>query len=276
MDRCTAQAILDDLAAQKQAGALEAAEQQAASALQGEALSDIANVAMLSGGIGMGARGAMGIYNLLRRNLRPAIKPESVATIPLPFPEEPAEEKTAANEVPTDKMHFPWYMPGIWLSGIAGGYGGWKAVDSLLDARRRQAAEDDVTQAKRDFETALLSQYDKPVKLAADDPWVKVGQELDQLADQFEKAAGVVDSAVDAITPSANTMSTLGNYYTMYAAPSALLAGYAVYNATKKRRRREVLSKAIDARRRRRQEQAPLEIYATPQPVLSPAPGAAP
>jgi len=59
----------------------------------------------------------------------------------------------------------------------------------------------------------------------------------------------------------------MAGLYGMYAAPAALLAGYAAWSAAKKRRRKNILAKAVAKRKQRRQAMRPQEIFAMPVPV---------
>jgi len=151
------------------------------------------------------------------------------------------------------------------LGGLAGVYGGWKGVDSVLDKRRKSDSQAKLDAAKADFQKALLESYDGPVnfKVAGDDQWAKIGQDLVRLHAELDKLAGLSD-----YLPSADTMGGVaGSYGGYYALPAALIAGYAAYGSGKRGQRRVALQKAIENRKRERERQQPSQIFATPVPV---------
>jgi len=226
-------------------------------------------VALLAAGVGGAARGGYGLLNLIRRNLRKPKPVQVTADMPLPFAMGDEEEEKVAfikdivdrvkSSPITDKASLPYYYPGMMLGGLAAGAGGWAAIDKILDARRKAAMKDEVTEKKREFETALIGSYDKPfdAKQAGDEALVKLAADLDALFDRLqEKRATIGD-----LTGQAAGM------YGMYAIPASLIAGYAAYSMGKKRQRKAVLKKALKKRNLRRFTQQPPPVYATPVPA---------
>jgi hypothetical protein len=237
-------------------------------------MQDIGKLALMSAGAGAAGRGLMGLYNVLKRNVVDPKPTQHLAVMPLPIPEE--EEKRGGvmdllrNPGATSVEGLPYYYPAMAMGGLAGGYGGWKVIDTILNARRKQDVNADVEQARGDFQQALLGQYDDREegqgktqaipKAAADEGMLKLGEDLDRLFDLLEKQAGLLDS----LTPSADTLGRAAGLYGTYALPTALLAGYAAFKAGEKHTRRAVLEKALKQRAARRQAMQPAEIYAMP------------
>lgn len=260
-------ALLQKIQEKKAQDPIEVIDRLATENLKQETMGDIGKTALMTLGLGSAARGGYGLLNLLRRNISPPRVRPKVKPLPLPYPEEGEEEEKVAEEggvaTPpggeswfdspvTKKEGLWWRKPGMLLGGLAGAYGGWKLVDHIMDQRRQAEVEDEVSGAKSRFRDAMLSNYSSPIKQAADDE----PNALDRLFDQFEKQATMGDTIG----------STLGNYG-MYAVPASLLAGYSAYNMARKRRRANVLKKALQRRERRRQQQSPAPIFATPVPV---------
>jgi hypothetical protein len=274
MDRPTALSLLSRIRQEAEKTAqdpVEAMEQAVSGGLQSQALGNIGKVALFSAGIGGAARGAMGLYNVLKRNVVDPKPTRHVAMMPLPIPddvENVEQEKRGGvmgflfnNPGATSVEGLPYYRPAVMMGGLAAGYGGWKGVDAVLNQRRKADIDDDVEQARSEFQQALLGQYKKPgqAKEAADAEMVKLAADLDALYDLFEKQASFYG-----IPTNAEDFGQLAGSYGMYAAPSALIAGYAAYKAGDKRTRRDVLEKALKLRRARRQAVQPAELYATP------------
>ena len=125
-------------------------------------------------------------------------------------------------------------------------------LDKILDSRRKAEQEARLEKAKDRFSQALSAQYDTLDEKEASD----LGGQLDALYDKLEKAAVGL--------PSQNDWGKAMGLYSMYAAPMAIIGGLATYRAAAKRRRKEVLEKALKKRKQRRQALAPAEIYARP------------
>jgi hypothetical protein len=288
--------------------------------LRSDAMQDITNKALAALGIGMAARGGLGLYNVAfpKGNRLSAQKP-TVLDVPYPLADDEDEEekesadlraatprlsvakerivsqhiadggtlKEAIKKAYSDwsddlvdghvddrekcanwwydtfikgtgakeKADIPWHGPGTLLGVVGGGYAGWKILDKILASRRKAEQQKKLDEAKAQFSQALSGQYEAG-KQSSD-----LSGQLDDLYDKFEKTAngeGWVDQ---------NTWGQLGQMYGMYAAPMALFTGIATYRAAAKRRRKEILEKAIKKRKQRRQALAPIEIYARPVPL---------
>lgn len=265
------------------------------SQLRTDALRDVGNVAMTALGVGAGARGLLGLI----RALRPETPTTTLApaTLPLPFPAEkkkprlgvvsPDDEKVAEWQLPTlastdaqatSKGGLSLYAPAVVLAGLGSAALGWKGVDSVLDARRRAAREEEMGKAKQQFEQALLSQYDHPLKTAGEVS--ELSRDLDSLFDKFAELSergpqaeelvkqaegGILNTIGEWVGPN-NVGKALGGYG-VYAGLSGLLAGNYMFDKARKRSTRSIVENALAERENRRFQQAPTEIYAVPQPV---------
>lgn len=251
-----------------------ALEQAQSQQLKQDALKHIGHAGMGAVGAGVAGRGLLGLYNLLKTRLSPPdVQHPSYTTIDIPFPEEQeeSEEEKTANEQGTLGKFFqgdyastfggiPWYYPA--LTGAVGGgaYMGWKALDKILDKRRKHQLEQEVERAKHDFRSALMSQYEKESSNT-------LGPELDGLYDHIEKQAISLNPVDWASAAGIDAPDLLGRGVGAYGAGAGLTAlttGMVIYNMMKKRQRKAVLEKAKKERLRRLYESRPPEIYARP------------
>lgn len=252
--------------------------------LRSDALRDVGNVAMTALGVGAGARGLLGLI----RALRPPTPTSTLspAMLPLPVPVEKEKEKVAfklpalvdSDMQATSKGGLSLYGPAMMLAGLGAAGLGWKGIDHVLDSRRRSQREDEMNTARQEFENALVSQYDKPVKLAGEVPAVAV--DLDALFDKYAelvpegyKAEELVKVAEGGVTQQIgdwvghdNVGKALGGYG-IYAGLSGLLAANYMFDKGRKRSNRSIVENALAERENRRYQQAPTEIYAMPSPI---------
>lgn len=252
--------------------------------LRQDALNDLGKITLTSLGVGAGARGLMGIMDLIHRNTKPRKTYSGPAVVQLPYPVEPGETRKAepekvagigdflagmprrtgeflAGRDATTKEGIPWYLPAAMTVGMGGLATGWHGVDKLLDERRKGDVDTDLDAARQHFNEALLGQYSKPLKAkdldkkGADAD--SLGHDLDRLYDAFqEKSASWGDMA-----------GQLAGAYGVYAAPAALFTGMMAYQSAAKKQQMALLNKALQRRQRRRFMQSPPEVYATPVPV---------
>ncbi len=279
------QAALDAVNAHctKQAGAgfIDAVQQAHSSQLQGKALSQLGRVLLTGAGLGIGARGLLGLAQLGRRNLK-SPTPLTASTIPVdvPYPvvgEE--EEKLAADNgvgggvgdflkgrYAQSMAGIPWMLPATILGSGASIYGGFKLMDKLLDNRRKAELNDDVEAAKSQFNQALMAEYDKPVrvpKVAADE---ELGRDLEQLF-QNVKEAGLLEKDATAWDDLLNALGVGTGTYLTAAGIGGLAAGVGTYQATKKRQEHSLLQRANKMRQRQRWMSQPPALVAHPVPV---------
>lgn len=237
-----------------------------ATALRREALKDVGNLALAMTGVGVGARGAVGLYNLFKRNLNKPRKPRSgPAQLALPYPVEVGEEPIAVAknagffETVTSKTNIPWYTPAMTMGSLAGLGLGWKGVDLILKRRAAAERQKQIDAVREQFHEALMFQHDDPTldkkkKVATDTS--EVGMALHRLCETFEKAANLADTLGGAV-----------GLYGTYAGLTSLLTGAIVYDKMRKRQRRALLEKALQLRERKKFERSPTEIMAMPEPV---------
>lgn len=270
MDKETSLALLDRVSREKQAASpLEVFHDAATQPLRQDAMRDVLHTALFAGGMGAAAGGGVGLYNLLRRNLAKRKRTNHLTEMPIGVPADsvPGLAKAAgwwgelmAGKLATGKEGIPWYRPAQAAAGIGAGVGSFALVDKLLKYRRRKDQEAEVNQAKSQFEQALAE--NQGAKLASD---TQLPALLDRLYDQLEKAAGILDS----VLPSNNTLGSVLGAYGAYAAPLALVSGYAAYKTANKNSQRKVLEKALKLRSQRRQALQPAELVAKPVPLSS-------
>lgn len=244
-----------------------------------DATRDLGNLAIMSLGVGAGTRGLLGLMRTLTGDSRPQSTANVPASLPLPVPVE--EEKAAFNLIDTDaqattKGGLSWYGPAMLMAGLGSAAAGWKGVDKVLDMRRKTERESELENARSQFQQALLSQYDKPVKLAAE-----AEPTLDTVFDKFAALVPYGPAAEvftkEAFSPSETLAGWIGpdatgkmvGGYGMYAGLSALLAGTHMYDRARKRSQRSIAENAMEEREKRRFAEAPTEMYATPQPVAT-------
>lgn len=282
MDRHKSQELLNKVRAAKEKQAndpVTAVQQIASQQVKSDALNDIGKVMLLSGGAGAGIRGLLGLQNLVRRNASaPARVTQGPAELPLPYPvdPEPEEEEQVklaemgtvsglmAGNYATNKTGLPWYRPAMLMGGLAAGYGGWKAIDHVLDSRRKQDLESELEDSRSQFQKALLSQYDQPLtKHSGDTETEKLAADLDDLFDLFEQIA---EKSAESTWADRLGGDVVGNYG-MYAGLSGLAAGYAAYKTGQKTNRSAVIAKALKRRERRNASLQPSELFATPVPI---------
>lgn len=253
MTPAAAQAILDHAKQANEASVAEALAQvqrQKAQLLNQQALKTIGKVMLGGLGAGMALRGAKGLYNAVRPS-PPA--PSQPVILDIPQHRVRDKEKAAGlGDYLGDVMGgraaetvagVPGVWPGVLIGGGLGAYGGWKALDKVLDARRKAELQEDLSTSEQRYRQALLGQYK--------------ASELGQAMDNLAKASASDWPGIAA-----------GTYLT--AAPLiALLAARKGYDMGKKRTRRYAVEKAKKVRQQQLQRQRPPEIFA--RPVEAPA-----
>lgn len=163
--------------------------------------------------------------------------------------------KGRLNEEHTAK---PWFLPTALGLGGAGLYGGYKAVDKVLETKRKQDKEQELEDAKEEYRRALVEQYSpEGVKRGAEQD--ELGKDLSELY-QLHKQASWASATAPVAGPA------LG----LYGALAGILAGgtgLATYEWAKDKSPSERLSKALKDRERLRWATRPPEIYAVAKPV---------
>lgn len=168
----------------------------------------------------------------------------------------------------TGPSDHPLYYGGLIGAGGAAMYGGYRLTDAILNARRQRELDDEVEQARGQFQQALRSQTDPAAKIASDG---SLADGLDQLYSLWsEKRAepGAIPTAApaDATTPlwNASTSGKALGYYGAYAVPAFGLAAWLGSDWQKAHSNRAVLDKALRERERQRALQEPEKIHAIP------------
>lgn len=158
----------------------------------------------------------------------------------------------------TDVAGIPWAIPAAAGAGLGGLVGGHALVRHLLKRRRKAELDRQLAEAQKDYEEAMLSQYD-PSKLRQLGGVKSASDALDACYDAFEKAGSL---------PSFD--SVLGRGAGLYATGAGLLGlgtGYGVYKWLQSRSSLKTLRDALKRRAILRSLQNPAELYVRPVPV---------
>ncbi len=246
-------------------------------------MGDVGTMALASLGVGLGARGAVGLYHVLKSNLGKPRKTRSgpaMLSLPYPVSKQAAEDSppagvnpplpSGAMDQPSERYGLPLYGPAMFFGGLASLGAGWKGMDMVLKRRSQKDREAQIEAARRKFHDSLLEQFNKPFTSApptkfGSDEGSELGQHLDRLFDMVEKSAAEKQAI--------NMRDVLGmgaNMYGIMGGGAALLTGAIVYDKMKKRQQRAILEKALQRRERRRFSQQPTEITAVPEPFHQP------
>lgn len=161
---------------------------EASSLMSSEAWKDLRKALMISLGIGVAGRSAVGILGNMRNNIqRKKEREEAVrpATSQVDVPFKLARDKQA--DFFTDVPRPWWFAPGAVIGAPLALYGGWAGTGKLLKAYRKKRVNDELESAKQEFEDALASeQAGTTSKFAAD---------LNALAEAW--AAGKLDADME-------------------------------------------------------------------------------
>ena len=126
-----------------------------------EALKDIAKYLLIGAGTGAAVRGATGLGRLFggEQEVVPSKTVDMPVLFGVPKKVEDEEEdvkkleyKSAAEKEAISKYSLPYYLPAMLLGTPLAAYGGWKAVDAVLDKQRKAKSEDNLEEAKKDYE----------------------------------------------------------------------------------------------------------------------------
>lgn len=167
------------------------------------------------------------------------------------------------------KDEIPWYYGGMLLASLLGGVGGYRLTDKILDNKRKKDIEDEVAEAKRQFQQSLVSNY-RPDQIELEKKATEDQPSLDYFGtlDRFTTFCGIEDgSDSEKAIKQASVWSTLLNYYGLAAIPLALAAGVATYKATRSRSTDALLEKSLKRRRRELMAKRPMDLQVVPEPV---------
>jgi len=248
--------------------------QNANQQMKSEASNKVMRALLTAGGLGAALRGVSGLRHLFESSPNPP--PTSTVEMPVVYPQKREEEKLASlsdgdsdtatspyglfdgdSDTATSPYGLSGYIPAILLGTPLAAYGGWKGVDAILDKQRRKRTEDELDEAKQDYQQTLLSSY----KQAEDEGDLEA--DLDQAFDGYQKQAGLV-SALQKHFP--NAEGILKGLAISYAVPTSVAGYMAVNNMMQDNSKRALLQKAMQERARRRAQQQPAELYAVPSP----------
>lgn len=189
------------------------------------------------------------------------------------IPDGPDPISKTIGEYVSDPRRAPIMYPLAIGAGAAGVAGGWSLTDWLLKRRRKSRMQEDITNAKRDFQNALLqqSQAARMYGKTAADAEPTVADKLDQLFDVVEeKHAELVKEAAQDKEAAGNAADALaavpGLYYTALALTGAGSA-YGMYNWTRNRSPQHLLNQAVRERARALWAKSPQAVQVVPTPV---------
>ncbi len=255
----------------KATGFADAVRLQHGSAMRQQAMKQLGRLLLTGAGVGVGARGLLGLVQMGKRNVSPPTALGGGAiSVDVPVPVEEEEKFAGAmgdffrGDYAKNPSGIPWMIPATVIGGAGSIYGGWKLMDSVLDARRKKELRDDVESAKSDFHQALLSEFDRPArvpKLASDR---SLGEDLEKLYENV-KSAGFLDNAAHAAGVGTGVYGTIAGF-------SGLATAIGAYQATKKRQEQELLRKAHKMRLRQRWMQQPPPLVANPVQTVNEEP----
>jgi len=233
-------------------GGTEALEAKRTQLVNKQLWENIAKVLGVGAGVGLVGRGAQGLYNMGRRALTtPETTGPKTISVPSPVDEDKRAEEEAGFWGGSEASHWtghPFAMPAAAAAATGGALGGWKLMDYVLDDQRKKQMEGELESAKRQYEKALLSQYDKNAS--------ELGRDLDGLFDLLnEKQATWGDAAG---RTSGGVMAAGGGL--------ALVSGLITHSIVRKRRQKALLDQAVRKRRREQAQLNPTRIFAVPSP----------
>jgi hypothetical protein len=243
----------------------DALQEYYSKSLRASALQQALGVGAAGLGVGLGARGLLGLLGLGKHNVSPE-EPYSSSVIEI----DDEEEKEASTDKSSSFLDFvkgryaettagvPWAMPAAVGAGAGGLYGGWKMMDYLLDKRRESRVDEELEEAKAEYEAALAD-----TKEAADGSF---GKDLDELYNNLnmygEKAAASWPEISGQAAGVYGTTAGLG----------ALLMAIMGYKHGKKKQRKRVIRKAQTSRRREEYRKRPDPLFARARQGLTLSP----
>lgn len=277
-----------------------------------DAWRQIAGVALLSGLTGAGLRGLLGRNYFFgpARSDEKGLPRFDTATLPQPV-FSTQKEKDKAVKTANNGGDRPWQLlyPGLAAAGIGGTYAGYKLMDTYLDSKRKKDLQDEVARARREYQEALLTQYDpsqiptldelaaqQPLDVARAEagtgkapivgsgltyrrqafkkkagftPAAELGADLDYLARLIEIREAFEKKAATYLDQAPGWLKQLVGMYGAFSVPLALGTGIAAYKYTKDRSSKKLVEEAIRQRERERYLRRPPEVTVLPDPVVA-------
>lgn len=188
------------------------------------------------------------------------------------IPDGPDPLSKTIGEYVSDPRRAPIMYPLSIGAGAAGVAGGWSLTDWLLKRRRKARMQEDITNAKRDFQNALLQQAQAArgygMKTASE---LTVADKLEMLFDAVEeKRTDLVKQAAQDKEAKGNAADLLATAPGLYYTALALLTGgaaYGTYNWTRNRSPQHLLNQAVRERSRALWAKSPQAVQVVPTPM---------
>jgi hypothetical protein len=188
-----------------------------------------------------------GVADMLVSGLGLATKPGQ------PVPATLVSPRWWRGDTQTRERNVPWAVPLVALSGVGGFTAGHALLRYLAKKKRKSDLQADLDAAQKEYETALLSQYD-PSRLKQLSP--KEAAAPDVLGDCFDKLEKKGDFN--------SLLGLLGGPLLLGAGSAALLSGLGTYRALSGYDKAKLLEEAMRRRAIIRSLQSPTEMHVHP------------
>jgi len=149
----------------------------------------------------------------------------------------------------------PYMLPAGGALGLGGIYGGYKLINSMLRRNEEQERKRRVTEAKKLYQKALLSEFEQAGMTAKGASARTFEEDLDLLASRIVESGHIKNAQLK------DWLGTGLGAYLLGAGTLAGLGGLTTYMATKSQDPAEKVRKALKARQRQRWASRPPEIY---------------
>ena len=219
-------------------------------------------------GLGAAGRATVGIYGDLSRNIR---KKKERDELEKPDFRDVFIPTKIASQAVGAKLNIPrprWFLPSMIGAAATAPFVGWGVTGAALKAYRKHRTKNDLEEAKKDFEAALLEEQDNSPRVP------KFAADLNALAKDWEN--GDLDADLAKVTPldkQANSLwDTASGLYITALIASALGGGALGWNMAGRNSPEKLKIRAYREAMRQRQLTRPVSVVAQTKPVPKPLP----